>query len=67
MSVVATAAAYAGAQAAQTHAALSTAITKQNHEADAALVSVIEQAVEAGKQAVSATAPGTGGTVDIST
>lgn len=59
------AAAYAGAQAAQTHAAISTAITKQNHEAEAALVSVIEQAVEAGKQAGSDTAPGTGGSVDI--
>ena len=61
---VSTAAAYAGAQAAQTQAALAATFAKQNADAQAGLVAVIEQAVEAAKQ-VSATAPGTGQVVDI--
>ena len=60
------AAAYAGAQAAQTQAALSTIIAKQNAQAQAGLLAVIEQAVEAGKQAAaSSTAPGTGADADV--
>ena len=58
------AAAYAAAQAAQTQAALSAVIAKQNHQAELGLVALIEQAAEAAKQA-SATAPGVGETVDI--
>ena len=58
------AAAYAAAQAAQTQAALSAVIAKQNHQAELGLVALIEQAAEAAKQA-SATAPGVGEAVDI--
>jgi hypothetical protein len=66
MSVIGTAAAFASSQAAQTQAALATTVIKQNHQAEAGLVALIEQAVEAGKQAAgSPTAPGTGNVVDV--
>lgn len=57
----------AGAQAAQTAASMATIIARQNQQADAALVAMLQQAVEAGGEAMkSATAPGTGQTVDVS-
>ncbi len=65
MSIAGTATAIATAQTAQTRAALATEVIKQNHQAEEGLVALIEQAVEAGKQAAgSATAPGTGVVVD---
>jgi hypothetical protein len=68
MSAVATATALATAQAAQTAGSLSTAIIKQNHQADLSLIAMLQQAVDAGSQAVakSDTAPGTGTQVDVS-
>lgn len=66
MSVSAIASAFANSQVAQTQASIATAITKQNHEAEQGLVALIEQAVEAGKQAAgSPTAHGTGKVVDV--
>lgn len=57
------AAALAASSAAQTQASLATIMVKQNHEAQAGLIAVIEQAVEAAK---SQTAPGVGEVVDVS-
>lgn len=56
------------AQAAQTAASLATIIAKQNQQADQTLVALLQQAAEAGAEALakSDTAPGTGETVDIS-
>lgn len=64
MSAVSTATTLAAAQAGQTQAALAAVIAKQNHDAQAGLVALIEQAAEAAKQA-SPTAPGTGTAVDL--
>ena len=56
----------AASSAAQTQAALTTIMTKQNHEAQTGLIAVIEQAIEAGKQAAaSPTAEGVGAVVDV--
>ncbi len=66
MSVAEIATAFAVSQTAQTRAVLATEVIKQNHEAEQGLVAVIEQAVEAGRQAAgSHTAPGTGKVVDV--
>ncbi len=66
MSVSAIAAAAAGSHSAQTRAALGTEVIKQQHQAEQGVVNLIEQAVEAGKQASgSSTAPGTGHVVDV--
>jgi len=67
MSAASTAAALAASQAAQTAATLSASIVKQNHQADQNLVALLQNAVEAGQEAIagSDTAAGVGETVDV--
>ena len=60
------AAAVAATSAAQTQIALSTAILKQQHEAQAAIINTIEQAAQNLAEVAASPPPGYGGNVDIS-
>lgn len=60
------AAAAAVTQATQTQIALSTAMVKQQHEAQAAIVNVIEDAAQNLRQVNTSSPPGHSGTVDTS-